>query len=139
MATPKKVVTRKSFRLCPTRSFLLLVEPPELRPVPAQLDIAPPPPVILARIQKKPLTSFRRTGTDISHILRCQQVRRRTRNRPHWPQKIIGCVFVAPLEMSLCRRQFKMLRRILYVLIQREQRCRRRRLPVHECPENFIH
>src|ERR1051325_1038869 len=101
--------------------------------------VAPAPPVVLALVQKQPFAGLRGAGAHKMHLLRCQQIRRRARDRPQRRIEIAIARVELPFEMSVTRHHVHVLRRVSNVPVQDHQRRSRHRLFVHQRPEDFIH
>lgn len=124
------------------RGYLPLLPPVEashLRPVPAFRHVAPTPSVVLAFVQKQPITIFRRARSHKFESIGRQQLRRRARYRPQGRIQLIRRRVELPLEMSVARDQTRMPRRILDVPVQHAQRCLGHSFFLRPRPKHVMH
>jgi len=94
--------------------------------------------MVLAGIQKKPFAGFRRAGTNIGQLIRCQQIGRGAGDGPEQAVEVSEVV-EAPLEAAVLRRRQTHVRgRGLCSGIQSGETSRRSGALVHDRPENIV-
>jgi hypothetical protein len=119
-------------------SFPPHIKPLHLRAISAARHVAPAAVMVLAGIQKKPFAGFRRAGTNIGQLIRCQQIGRGAGDGPEQAVEVSEVV-EAPLEAAVLRRRQTHVRgRGLCSGIQSGETSRRSGALVHDRPENIV-
>src|SRR5205807_2072935 len=99
--------------------------------------VAPSPVMVLAGIQKKPLTRLRRAGSNVAQLIRSQQLSSYSGDGPQHPVEVENFI-IAPLEAPLPWNQSPVSSRALHIGVELGQRRGRRRTLLHDRPKDIV-